>query len=874
MQHYQVPSAEYSSYINQVISLGLAEDYIAQLRASCSPNSPPSLRAAIDQACRHLSGLVDDLQPVPASAPGVHSLETLSQQNGAPVSGAAVGLAAALPNTPGEEARIPQLTQLINARHGAATPQSTVQAEHSAAKLWRRCCEQEAHRFPNGDLMSQAKIFGFSMWLVDEAVQQKGARNSLSSIGDYLCHLKERAALRRPHHPRRSRTPGIQAVRDLIRARGKEMQAENLTAQVAAQVEAALSAKQLRQSLQAAFQQQQWQWTYLLRMAMMFMPATLGRSDDLRKLPWSCLALRTQDVVGPVPSVAILFSTETIASVLLHPRLRKSNCHATAATQGNATRYCEQEASPDGDLMSHAKILEFSIWLVDEAVQQNGARYSFSSVGDYLCHLKEVRREQYSHGHITSDVPAPLEIQAVRDLACARGKDMQAENLNAQVAAQKQWQWAYLLRMAMTFMPATLGRSDDLRKLPWSCLALRTQAVGPVPSVAILFGSMQGKTVKPGQVDIPGVVRYRDHRICPQALANLAVATFHRGTKLEDLAKFIVAAPSMQGNQPMSGETLNIHLRQAFELAGVPCDRLDGYSAKGEASHEFKKHGVKAAQSMGINKAEIKMAARKATQAMLCILNSIVPQLTSVLPRRQESDTTDLYCIFDPGHSPQAGCWGREWHENHRLGQAEFKAEEDVLDHINPRLDSAPAPSWHAMPPCLSFAGTFKSHRPPAASNASFGMQSYGDQWLRTIPPTANRLLQSAVGKQLRQETWDKHVAAEAVLSDRNLLFTNPKVCFFKTLGGKEATPLAPVVMLPQVPLSDVQPPASAKPIPWVPLASQASYGITLPPQSLSVLSASDLRQLVFIGDDVVDNNLKPPAAACLDFILAGFPME
>ena len=73
---------------------------------------------------------------------------------------------------------------------------------------------------------------------------------------------------------------------------------------------------------------------------------------------------------------------------------------------------------------------------------------------------------------------------------------------------QKQWQWTYLLRMAMTFMPATLGRSDDLRKLPWSCLALRTQdGVGPVPSVAILCGSMQGKTVKPGQWDIPGVVR-------------------------------------------------------------------------------------------------------------------------------------------------------------------------------------------------------------------------------------------------------------------------------------------------------------------------------------------------------------------------------
>ena len=44
-------------------------------------------------------------------------------------------------------------------------------------------------------------------------------------------------------------------------------------------------------------------------------------------------------------------------------------------------RYCEQETSPDGELKSQAKILEFSIWLVDEAVQQNGARYSFSSVG-------------------------------------------------------------------------------------------------------------------------------------------------------------------------------------------------------------------------------------------------------------------------------------------------------------------------------------------------------------------------------------------------------------------------------------------------------------------------------------------------------------
>ena len=147
----------------------------------------------------------------------------------------------------------------------------------------------------------------------------------------------------------------------------------------------------------------------------------------------------------------------------------------------------------------------------------------------------------------------------------------------------------------------------------------------------------------------------------------------------------------------------------------------------------------------------------------------------------------------------------------------------------------------------------------------------------RTIPPAASRLLQSAAGKQLRQETWDKHVAAEAILSDKNLLFTNPTVSaaaprccsqlcialdlcrsmsqayFLKTLSGKEAMPMsfAPVVMLPQVPLSGVQPPVSAKPMPWVPLASQTSYGVNLPPQSLSALSAPDERDSFLVEKQV-----------------------
>eukprot|EP00891_Asterochloris_glomerata_P006328 jgi/Astpho2/6328/Aster-05994 len=327
---------------------------------------------------------------------------------------------------------------------------------------------------------------------------------------------------------------------------------------------------------------------------------------------------------------------------------------------------------------------------------------------------------------------------------------------------------------------------------------------------------MQGKTVKPGQVDIPGVVRYRDHRICPQtALADLAVATFHRGIALEDLTKYIVAAPSMRGNQPMSGETLNVHLRQAFELAGVPCGRLDGYSAKGEVSHKFKKHGVEAAKSVGINKAEIKMAAG------------------------HESDTTDLYCIFDPDTAHRLAGWGRDWRENHRLGQAEFKAEDDVLDPIIPGLTvllRQAGMRCHPAHPLLAPLRAIDHLRQVFVQNASLRIDSYGDQWLRTIPPAASRLLQSVAGKQLRQETWDQHVAAEAILSDRNLLFTNPTAYFLKTLSGKEAVPMssALVMMPPQVPHSGVQPPVSAKPMPWVPLASQTSYVCSQLPFSLS----------------------------------------
>ena len=83
---------------------------------------------------------------------------------------------------------------------------------------------------------------------------------------------------------------------------------------------------------------------------------------------------------------------------------------------------------------------------------------------------------------------------------------------------------------------------------------------------------------------------------------------------------------------------------------------------------------------------------------------------------------------------------------------------------------------WHPAHPLLAPLRAIDHLRQVFVQNASLRIDAYGDQWLRTTPPAASRLLQSAAGKQLRQETWDKHVAAEAILSDKNLLSTNPTV--------------------------------------------------------------------------------------------------
>ena len=54
----------------------------------------------------------------------------------------------------------------------------------------------------------------------------------------------------------------------------------------------------------------------------------------------------------------------------------------------------------------------------------------------------------------------------------------------------------------------------------------------------------------------------------------------------------------------------------------------------------------------------------------------------------------------------------------------------------------------HPAHPLLAPLRAIDHLRQVFVQNASLRIESYGDQWLRTIPPAASRLLQSAVGKR------------------------------------------------------------------------------------------------------------------------------
>ena len=132
------------------------------------------------------------------------------------------------------------------------------------------------------------------------------------------------------------------------------------------------------------------------------------------------------------------------------------------------------------------------------------------------------------------------------------------------------------------------------------------------------------------------------------------------------------------------------------------------------------------------------------------------------------------------------------------------------------------------MPPCTSTAGALTGHL-WQVSVQSASLRVWGPV---AVPHPASGQWPSAehrVGKQLLQETWDKHAAAE--VSQSQNLCPAMSQAVFKMLSGKEATPMpfAPTVVLPEVSLSSVQPLASANPMTWVPLASQASFGASVP---------------------------------------------
>ena len=102
-----------------------------------------------------------------------------------------------------------------------------------------------------------------------------------------------------------------------------------------------------------------------------------------------------------------------------------------------------------------------------------------------------------------------------------------------------------------------------------------------------------------------------------------------------------------------------------------------------------------------------------------------------------------------------------------------------MLDRIIPDLTvllRQAGMRYHPAHPLLAPLRAIAHLRQVFVQNASLKIGSYGDLWLRTIPPAASRLLQSTAGRQLRQETWDRHIAAETVLSDTNLWRTDPTV--------------------------------------------------------------------------------------------------
>ena len=164
--------------------------------------------------------------------------------------------------------------------------------------------------------------------------------------------------------------------------------------------------------------------------------------------------------------------------------------------------------------------------------------------------------------------------------------------------------------------------------------------------------------------------------------------------------------------------------------------------------------------------------------------------------------------------------------------------------------------------------------------NASLRIDTYGEQWLKTVPPAASRLLRTASGKHLRKVAWEAHLAAEATLNNRRAFFSDPQNlkgghllvtphastppcdrlqrALLEAMSGRQAgcLPVAGPMVVPQLQCPWVQPSTPMECMALFPWGAAAggggSYGVQLPPQRGAPSSAPHVKDVLLLEKQVL----------------------
>ena len=212
-----------------------------------------------------------------------------------------------------------------------------------------------------------------------------------------------------------------------------------------------------------------------------------------------------------------------------------------------------------------------------------------------------------------------------------------------------------------------------------------------------------------------------------------------------------------------------------------------------------------------------------------------------------------------------------------------LQADEELLEQTIPGLTQLLRQAGirgHPAHPLLAPLHALDHLRTVFWQNASLRIDTYGEQWLKTVPPPASRLLRTARGKHLRQVAWEAHLAAEATLNNRRAFFSDPQVklttrqrlatphalttpytCLQRALldaiSGRQAgcPPVAGPMAAPQLQCPWVQPSTPLECMalfPWGPAAGGGSYGVLLPPQPGAPSSAPDVKDFFLLEKQVL----------------------